>query len=373
MTMNGKQKLLGLLQGRRADELAWTAIADDVTFSAMPEEIKKLNPLEFYQYIGCDTLQFGNYGIEHLKSAVKYPYTLLYKNVETIYQTLADGVTVKKMVSPWGELEFKYLKGHPTKYPVATAEDLRVYRNICLDMQYILDQSGCEESYQNMETAIGDNGIFIPITQESPVQTLLEYIMGTETFYYLYYDHPNEMEELLEIMHDARKEEYSIIARHMPHQACIPVENTSTAYISPNFYKKFSVPQLRDYADILHAGGKKCILHMCGSIKDLLPDIKETNLDGIHTLTPGPIGNTDYELAFDVLGEQMLIIGCLDPSVFQRAHVTKEEIWRCLDSIYTPRLRKSNFILLAAADGLPTDISRFHYIREWMDKNGAIT
>jgi hypothetical protein len=45
--------------------------------------------------------------------------------------------------------------------------------------------------------------------------------------------------------------------------------------------EKYGAPQLNDYADICHAGGKLSIPHMCGLLKGMLPLLRETRIDGI--------------------------------------------------------------------------------------------
>lgn len=125
---------------------------------------------------------------------------------------------------------------------------------------------------------------------------------------------------------------------------------------------------MAEFAEIMHRHGKKAILHMCGQINNLLDDIKETGLDGIHALTPPTIGDTPFERALDVLGEGLIIFGCSDSSVFHKPGVTRDEIHGYLNRVFTDRLRRANFILLVVADGLPTPVERYLYIKEWMDK-----
>ena len=55
---------------------------------------------------------------------------------------------------------------------------------------------------------------------------------------------------------------------------------------------------------------------MCGHVKNLLDQIKDTGLDGVHALTPPPTGDTPWELAMDVIGEDLIIIGVFDPTIF---------------------------------------------------------
>ena len=107
---------------------------------------------------------------------------------------------------------------------------------------------------------------------------------------------------------------------------------------------------------------------MCGHIKNILPDIKKTGLQGVNGLTPPPTGDTPWELALDVLGEDQIIIGVLDPSVFINGPI--ENIAEELDALYTPRIRNSHFILWAAADGIYVPLKRFEAVAGWMKQNG---
>jgi hypothetical protein len=111
---------------------------------------------------------------------------------------------------------------------------------------------------------------------------------------------------------------------------------------------------------------------MCGWLKNLLPFIKETGLDGIHALTPPTIADTPFELAMDCLGERVTLMGILDGTVFHDPLSTARDIWDLLDRLYTPRLRQGNFILIIAADGLPTPLWKFEAVQEWMERNGSL-
>ena len=71
-------------------------------------------------------------------------------------------------------------------------------------------------------------------------------------------------------------------------------------------------------------------------------------------------------------GDGLIILGgILDGAVFQKERVTREEIWRTLDRIFTPRLRKAPFLLWLGADGLPTPLDRFLAVRDWVNNRGG--
>ena len=187
-------------------------------------------------------------------------------------------------------------------------------------------------------------------------------------FYYLLHDHPQEMAELIALMHQRELEAFRIAASG-PGEVLILCENTSTTYISTGIYRRFNGPHVRDFVDIVHAEGKMAIIHMCGHIKGLLPQIEDTSLDGIHALTPPPTGDTPWELALDALGEDTVIMGVLDPTIFILGPV--EGIGEALDRLYTPRLREARFVLWPPADGLTVPLERFESVAEWMARNGS--
>ena len=119
---------------------------------------------------------------------------------------------------------------------------------------------------------------------------------------------------------------------------------------------------------LVHAAGKTAIIHMCGHVKNILDQIKDTGLDGVHALTPPPTGDTPWELALDVIGEDFIVIRVLDPSIFLSSPV--DQIAPALDELYTPRLRRANFILWPSADGIPVPLERFQAVADWMNRNG---
>jgi hypothetical protein len=233
------------------------------------------------------------------------------------------------------------------------------------------ETEGHEASLARAEAAIGDSGIYALTVSPSPVQQLLELDMGLIAFYGLLQDYPREVEGLLEAMHAARRQEYEITARRTPARVIIPVENTSSTLISPSLYRRYSLPQLRDYVDLCHAHGKLAVFHMCGLLTHLLPVIRETGLDGINAATPPPHGDTTIEHVLDLCGDDFLLLGAVfDGSVLHDAQVTRERLRATLEALYTPRVRRARLLLWLAVDGLPTPLERFTAVGEWFREHG---
>lgn len=392
--MKGRQLIQRILNRQSVGRLSWTTLVDEVTCSGMPDEVRRLPPIEFYRHIGCDILQLGNYGLP-LELRVSPAARLVCPEVKqevlcedgspltqgsepigeieigTGGPTVDKTVTLRR-VSPWGTLATVLKHDHPVEHPVKSLKELRILRAIWEASDYVESQ-GMEEVFARVERYIGDDGIYVPWLDPSPVQNLLEYEMGAANFYYLLDDHRQEVEELLAIMHAKRLQEYEIIARRTAADVVVSMENTSSTLISPRLYRQYSVPQLHDYIDILHRYGKIAVLHMCGHLKALLPAIRETGLDGINAATPPPVGTATFEDILDAFGDDFLLFGAvLAPTVFHKAGLDCDELSKCLDNLYTPRLRRARMVLWLAVDGLRTPLEKFQCVARWMSANGAV-
>jgi len=81
-------------------------------------------------------------------------------------------------------------------------------------------------------------------------------------------------------------------------------------------------------------------------------------------VTPPPTGDTPWEKALDVLGEDLIIFGCLDPTIWVSGDI--ERIGPTLDAIVTPRLREARFVLHPFADGICVPVERFYAVGRWI-------
>ncbi len=367
--MNGRQRILNLLNSRPEEGLAWNALVDFTTLRGMPPEVQAMNVVEFCRAVGADVVQLGDFSLP-AEMQVGDPYRTIQPDVEIEEAETEDGLWVRRMHTSWGELAATFKQGHPVNHPVNNLEELRTLRCLWETTYYVEAGEDWEIRCCRADETIGASGIYAHFIPSSPVQRLLEYEMGLVNFYTLLHDQQAEMEALLEVMQTRWLESVEILARRTPAQVIIPVENTSTTLISPALYARYSLPQIQAFVQIAHDHGKKAVLHMCGWLKNILPYLKETGLDGIHALTPPTVGDTPFELAMEALGERVTLMGILDGTVFHDPRTTASDLSALLDRVYTPRVRRGNFLLIVAADGLPTPLWKFQAVQEWMEKNG---
>jgi uroporphyrinogen-III decarboxylase len=84
-----------------------------------------------------------------------------------------------------------------------------------------------------------------------------------------------------------------------------------SGFISPRMYAKFVVPFERMVADAVHAAypSLPVYTHTCGMLNDRLELLVESHVDGIDTLDPPPLGNTELADAKARIGKTLFIKG----------------------------------------------------------------
>lgn len=123
-------------------------------------------------------------------------------------------------------------------------------------------------------------------------------------------------------------------------------------FISREMYEEFIVPYERELARAVHQAGAKIYTHTCGAIGDRLDLMVETEIDGIETLDPPPLGNTDLEEAKKAWGHRIFFKGNID-SVNTLLRKGPEEVRK--DALYRLRIGSpgGGYILSSACSIAP--------------------
>jgi len=94
------------------------------------------------------------------------------------------------------------------------------------------------------------------------------------------------------------------------------------------------------------------IVHACGRVKEFLSSIKDTGVDGWDSLCPPPTGNTPMDKAKKVWGDDLIIIGLVEPSLF--AHGTHEQLTAHVRELLFQVAPGRSFIMSCFDAGVPT-------------------
>lgn len=327
--MTSRERLLATVVGREVDRIAWTPELN-AHFVERTLQTKGVDPASVphvyaagCKAVGADTLTSAQAWKEthpgvHITSKQDGSY------IHTSYETPVGTLTTTS--EERGDAKTTYRVEHMLKGP----ETFNAYR-------YWYEGADYEEDFEAVEQvrkALREDGLASLNAPVTPLMHFIMFDMGIERTLYNIHDHEQEMVELMAAMHEQNKEVYEIVAR-APGEIVRPFEDTSTSLTSPAMYAKYCIPYLDEYADIVHKGGKKYIVHMCGLLKDMLPLLAQTKIDGIEAATPPPTGDAPASLIREVMGDERVIIGGLDATLFTWMEPAQVEdmVGQVLDSV----------------------------------------
>lgn len=178
---------------------------------------------------------------------------------------------------------------HPVEFPLHTRQDVEMLTEWHLDERIELDETALEKARQQARNA--DTAVATSIGT-SPVMDFLQHLAGIDHGHYLWADYPREVEALFDAMHRNLLRAAEIICETTPADIIYMVENTSTTLHSPDQFRADVLPRLREYATCAVANGKRMVLHMCGYLKALLPDLDTLPVAAFEAFTSPPVGNT---------------------------------------------------------------------------------
>ena len=231
------------------------------------------------------------------------PYAERSPGVTTESRQVRDEERIE-YTTPHGSFTETRIDGQITDFKLKTPADLEVFINVCNDAEIEADDDAFAK-VQSMADGRSPVGL---TTGPSPVQRLIQRETGVANFYFLLMDAPGLMEAVMEALQEQQRQRYNILPRYEG-DYWYQGENTSTTMISPDYYEKYSLPHIKEFADSAHAGGKRAIVHMCGLLHGLLPLFRKTGMDGIHSLTPPPTGDVPFEKAYECFPADFSILG----------------------------------------------------------------
>jgi uroporphyrinogen-III decarboxylase len=370
--MSPRERIVAALKGQSIDRIPFVPLIGPYTVMEMPEEITGsaggvgFDPQRMMtasRALGCDlmirhvpaTTPLGA-DVPHLSLLGRFGPPIEAKAgfeqgqlTETLTTPIGSVTGTWKFTDRVGIEEmmiFHYAVDHLNKEPVIVDED----------------------AFLEIDRAIGDDGIATASMSNSPFMFLIEMAWGLENTYYLLNDHREEVEEILKKLHASLKRYVEVIA-DSPAQIIIQYENTSSTLLSPEMFRRYCLPYLNEYADILRDAGKIYLMHMCGKLHALVDDIGSGRFRGITDIASQPTGDLPLDEAAAKLPGKA-VIGGIDPTVFI-SH--DQEFVKSKISDLIKRIKPFKGVLLGSADVTPrgTPVENLRLIRTLVDKYGT--
>lgn len=193
------------------------------------------------------------------------------------------------------------------EFPIKRPEDYRVIEFMWRDQQY----APAYENFYANEQRLGADGVVIGNLGYTPLQHMLILYMGPERFACDMVDYPELFFGLYETMADRHREMYEISA-DSPAEFFIYGDNVTAEMVGAERFERYIAPRYDEFADMLHARGKKLGSHLDGKMAALKDQVARTKLDFIEAFAPFPDGDLPLAEARQAWADK--IIWCNYPS-----------------------------------------------------------
>lgn len=283
--MTPRQRWLAAVRMHPVDRLPFWPKLNESYPRAQPAPFDTMTNEAIHDWIGSDQHVGVSDGVRETRR-------------NTSMETVTEG-TVQRVLyrTPHGTLE-RILQfdepsqsWHPTAFPVRRPEDIDLMIACYEDIDVELDRDSLQAA-RDRARSIGDDAVTTTGIGESPLMHWVEWLAGVECAHYLLADCRAAVEALFAAMHRVLLKRAELMAEHSPADLLYLVENTSTTLISPAQYKAYCLPHIGAYAAVTSAADRNLVLHMCGHLKALLPDLDTLPVQAFEAFTSPTLGDT---------------------------------------------------------------------------------
>jgi len=285
MPMTSKERWMAALRCKPVDRLPFWPKLDASYPTRQKEPFRSMTPAQIQAWIGSDQHVGGPSCVRSLRATTR------------IEHEEKDGLRITRFHTPRGTLtrvdrfDPVSLSHHPREFPVKGPDDIETMALVFADERVEFDADERERAVALIRE-VGENGVVVTGIGVSPLMDWLQHIAGIENGHYLLADHRERVEALFDEIHRVLLRRAEIVAERTPYQIVYSTENTSTTLISPDMFRRYSYRHLADYGRTITAAGKIHVLHMCGHLKRLLPDLDTLPAGAFEAFTSPPVGNT---------------------------------------------------------------------------------
>lgn len=283
--MTPKERWLAAIHMEPVDRLPFWPKLDEAYPKAQSEPFRNMTLDAIHDWIGSDK-HTGIAGcVREVRKHTAVETTRQNGTMCTIYRTPSRELQLVR------QFDGASHSWHPIQFPIKSREDILAMTELYRDVSLELNPTGLQEARRQSEQ-IGQGALTTICIGESPLMYWVEWMAGVENAHFLLADHQQEVEELFEAMHSVLLAKTRLFCEHSPADVFYLSENTSTTLISPDQYRRYCARHVGEYASLTKATGRNLILHMCGHLKALLPDLSRIPAQAFEAFTSPTLGNT---------------------------------------------------------------------------------
>jgi uroporphyrinogen decarboxylase len=213
--------------------------------------------------------------------------------------------------SPFGVERTGLGYGQPTSHPLAKAASLKDIETYAWPSHDWIDVSAIQtQTDPHKDTYAILGGEWSPFWHDAID------LVGHENLYYLMYDNPAAAEALFEHITDyyyeGTKKSFETTGKDID---IFFIGNDLGGQTGPLIgvegFRQFVLPSLKRLINLGHAHDKQVLMHCCGGFRQLIPDLIDAGLDGLHALQPDCAGMDPAGLKRD-FGKDIVLNGAVD-------------------------------------------------------------
>lgn len=354
--MTKRERYLTVLGKGRADRLTWAPNLDhwldlNKKHGTVPEKYRDLARNDIVRAAGGTIWartgvlrsETKNVAIEEIRSndgkEIKTVYKTPVGNVYTTHQEITDE---------------RYMTGHMIK----SVDDIAVVKFMAENTEY----SVFESDFAMCEAEVGDDGIsLVSLPYCMPFIQFGKTDCGWETGLYLYYDHTQAVEDLMETYSKKIEQAAALVAGTGVRVVQLG-DNMDELTVSPTLFKTYALPFYKIISNILHEGDKLFQVHWCGRTKMLLNLAVGSGIDIIEAVSVHPLDTIYMPEVLDKTGD-IIIQGGVPSVMMCPQSATRDELADYIKNLLAKVPHGEKFVL-GMSDNVPpnADFSRVEMI-----------
>jgi len=350
--MTVKERVFGALKGEMVDRVPFTCYG-----GLFPENERE--PLLNNGDIGLvNRVALYNIQTPNIKSRSEEFWEGNEHRVRYIYETPVGSVYENLRTGGGYGSSLRY------EFLIKSLEDYKVVEYMVRDRIQTPNYDG----YLSAVKSMGDIGAVIGNVGYSPIQQMLVMYMGPEQFAIDYYENRDLFDSLYNALAEKDRELYRISA-DSPSDYFIYGDNTTSDMIGLERFVKYAIPCYNEFADMLHAKGKKLGSHMDGNLQVLKHEIAKSGLDFLEAFTPSPMFDMTLEDALTTWKEKVMWINFTSNYHIASSEAIREHTLDLLRQSYP-----GNRFLISITENVPDEHRKrsFDVIAQTLRKYGSL-
>jgi hypothetical protein len=201
-----------------------------------------------------------------------------------------------------------YMSDHPIK----GADDVRV-------LEYVLERAEYVPKHDRVlekQAGMGRIGFVMPLMTRVPFQRLLLDFVGEVPLFYMIHDTPRLVDHMLVLLHERMLEDIRQVAAYGGPYVHFP-DNVDGVITNPELFARYSLAHYQQYAELLHAQGKRAGSHTDGNLRPILDLLARSGLDVCESFSPAPLTACPFDEAWAAWREGPIIWGGIPSPILQ--------------------------------------------------------